>query len=333
MSEAVGSAATASVAALHQPSRRGSWSWSRLLPRRAIEIEVDLELLLGEGTSFLFPQREARPYESSEPHLEIGALRVEAVEALLGGRTRLLVTTLRALQERAPIPAELAGLRISLAVGEEVGFQNLIADLAERGFERVPLVEEVGQFAVRGGSSTSIRSEHRSRCGSSFGETKSRHCAFSTSSISARTARSPKRTSCRWTFSGTRRLPVWFPGPFWNCFRPTPFSYPFIRTTAGSGGPSSTGPGAMSVGFMRNSRPTVSRRILRTPSSTGHRRGGEAHRTGQGRFVRARRAGDFAFLQPSSPDPAGYVAAARVTPCRFGFGRSQSRALRQPRAM
>jgi transcription-repair coupling factor (superfamily II helicase) len=120
-------------------------------PRRAIEVEVDLELLLGEGESFLFPQREARPYESSEPHLEIGALRVEAVEALLGGRTRLLVTTLRALQERAPIPAELAGLRISLRVGEEVGFQKLIADLEERGFERVPLVEEVGQFAVRGG--------------------------------------------------------------------------------------------------------------------------------------------------------------------------------------
>ena len=151
LSGAIGSAATASVAALHEHFS------TRLLvvvapsPRRAIEIEVDLELLLGEGTSFLFPQREARPYESGEPHLEIGALRVEAVEALLGGRTRLLVTTLRALQERAPIPAELAGLRLTLREGEEVGFQTLIGDLAERGFERVPLVEEVGQFAVRGG--------------------------------------------------------------------------------------------------------------------------------------------------------------------------------------
>ena len=151
LSEAVGASATASVAALHQHLS------TRLLvvvapsPRRAIEIEVDLELFLGEGSSFLFPQREARPYESSEPHLEIGALRVEAVEALLGGRTRLLVTTLRALQERAPIPAELAGLRITLRVGEEVGFQKLIDELLERGFERVAMVEEVGQFAVRGG--------------------------------------------------------------------------------------------------------------------------------------------------------------------------------------
>ena len=148
---AVGSAATASVAALHRHLSNRLLVVVAPSPRRAIEAEVDLELLLGEGASFLFPQREARPYESSEPHVEIGALRVEAVEALLGGRTRLLVTTLRALQERAPIPAELAGLRITLRVGEEVGFQDLIGDLADRGFERVPIVEEVGQFAVRGG--------------------------------------------------------------------------------------------------------------------------------------------------------------------------------------
>ena len=148
---AVGSAATASVAALHERFSTRFLVVVAPSPRRAIEIEVDLDLLLGEGTSFLFPQREALPYESNEPHLEIGALRVEAIEALLGGRTRLLVTTLRALQERAPIPANLDGLRISLRVGEEVGFQSLIGDLAERGFERVPIVEEVGQFAVRGG--------------------------------------------------------------------------------------------------------------------------------------------------------------------------------------
>ena len=151
LSGAIGSAATASVAALHEHSSNRLLVAVATSPRRAIEIEVDLELLLGEGKSFLFPQREARPYESSEPHLEIGALRVEAVEALLEGRTRLLVTTLRALQERAPIPAELAGLRLTLRVGEEVGFRTLIGDLAERGFERVPIVEEVGQFAVRGG--------------------------------------------------------------------------------------------------------------------------------------------------------------------------------------
>lgn len=112
---------------------------------------TDLESLLGPSTAFLYPQREALPYESSEPHLEVGALRVEALEGVFSGKARLLVTTLRALQERALVPSSLAELRLTLSVGEEMGFQKLVEALVDRGFERVSLVEEVGQFAVRGG--------------------------------------------------------------------------------------------------------------------------------------------------------------------------------------
>ena len=148
---AVGSASTAVVAALHERFATRVLVVVTPSPQSATNAEADLEVLLGREESFLFPQREALPYESSEPHLEIGGLRVEAVEALLGGRARLLVTTLRALQERAPIPEGLAELRITLRTGGEPGFQRLIQDLDKRGFERVPLVEEVGQYAVRGG--------------------------------------------------------------------------------------------------------------------------------------------------------------------------------------
>ena len=147
---ACGSARTALIASLHR--RTG-----RVLvvvaddPAAAAAAEADLESLLGEGASALYPQREALPYESSEPHLEIGGLRVEAVEALFSGRARLFVSTLRALQERAPVPDRLARLRLTLEVGEDHPFTELVAGLEERGFERVALVEEVGQFAVRGG--------------------------------------------------------------------------------------------------------------------------------------------------------------------------------------
>ncbi len=146
-----GSVGAAAVASLH---RRHP---DRLLvavlpdPGGAAAVEADLESLLGDGHSVLFPQREALPYESDEPHLEIGGLRVEAVEALFTGRARILVTTVRALQERVPVPEGIAQLRLTLRVGEEAGFQTLVDALEERGFERVPLVEEVGQFAVRGG--------------------------------------------------------------------------------------------------------------------------------------------------------------------------------------
>ena len=121
-------------------------------PRDAVGIEADLETLFdGFEQSHLYPQKEALPYEEAEPHLEVGGLRVEAVEALFSGRARILVTTPRALQERVPIPTRLTDLRTTLGVGDHLVFSELPDMLEERGFERVALVEEVGQFAVRGG--------------------------------------------------------------------------------------------------------------------------------------------------------------------------------------
>jgi len=117
-----------------------------------VAAEADLEAVVdGIEESYLYPQKEALPYEETEPHVEIGGLRVEAVEALFSGRAKILVTTPRALQERVPIPARLAKLRQTLQVGDEVAFVDLPRSLEARGFERVALVEEVGQFAVRGG--------------------------------------------------------------------------------------------------------------------------------------------------------------------------------------
>ena len=54
------------------------------LETRGYRVELDeIEAVLDrEDESHLYPQKEALPYEESEPHLEIGGLRVEAVEAL-----------------------------------------------------------------------------------------------------------------------------------------------------------------------------------------------------------------------------------------------------------
>ncbi|MEJ2538920.1 MAG: transcription-repair coupling factor [Gemmatimonadota bacterium] len=147
----VGSAGAATLAALHRRLP------DRILvavlpdPNQAQAVEADLDSLLGEGVSHLFPQRESLPYESEEPHVEIGGLRVEAVEAVFSGEGRILVTTVRALQERVPLPAHLADLRLTLTVGDTLPFTSLVEILEERGFERVAVVEEVGHFAVRGG--------------------------------------------------------------------------------------------------------------------------------------------------------------------------------------
>src|SRR5687768_10457312 len=146
-----GSASALLISALSDASPQRMWVVVTAGPNEADAAEADLQSILGENSVVLYPQRETLPYEAAEHHLEVSGLRVEALEALLTGRTRILVTTARALQERAEIPSGLAELRLTLRVGQSIRPLELIEQLEAMGFERAPLVEEVGEFAQRGG--------------------------------------------------------------------------------------------------------------------------------------------------------------------------------------
>ena len=120
-------------------------------PPEAEAVESDLATLLPEGQTALYPQREALPFEAEEHHVEVSGQRVEALEALLAGRVRVLVTTPRAIQERERIPDALADLRLQLRVGQEIRPADLVGRVEAMGFEQAGLVEQVGEFAARGG--------------------------------------------------------------------------------------------------------------------------------------------------------------------------------------
>ena len=120
-------------------------------PGEAEAVHADLEFLLGPSGSRYFPQRETLPYEDTDPHVEIAGQRIDALAAMLGGRTRLLVTTARGLVERSPIPSRTEGFSIQLRVGGEAALDQLADRLARSGFDRVHTVQELGEFAVRGG--------------------------------------------------------------------------------------------------------------------------------------------------------------------------------------
>jgi transcription-repair coupling factor (superfamily II helicase) len=146
-----GSSPQVLVAALHRARPERLWVLVANSPDQAEQCAADLETLLGAPSVSLFPQRESLPYESAEPHVEIGGLRVEALEKVLAGNAYVLVTTARALQELAPAVAGLTALQIELAVGQEIRPADLATRLDEMGFDRVSTVEEVGQYALRGG--------------------------------------------------------------------------------------------------------------------------------------------------------------------------------------
>jgi len=109
----------------------------------------DLDALLGAGSAALYPPREG--FGEVEPHLEVAGERVETLERLARGEVRVLVTTARAVLERTRLPSAVRSARIELRAGEVHRLESLVAHLTAVGFEPTPLVEEVAQFAVRGG--------------------------------------------------------------------------------------------------------------------------------------------------------------------------------------
>jgi transcription-repair coupling factor (superfamily II helicase) len=110
---------------------------------------ADLHTLIDETPVALYPPREG--FGEVEPHVEVAGERVETLERLGRGEIRVLLTTPRALLERTRLPGALQDLRIELRKGDVRRPSELAAHLEQIGFERVPMVEDVAQFSLRGG--------------------------------------------------------------------------------------------------------------------------------------------------------------------------------------
>ncbi|MFL5577397.1 MAG: CarD family transcriptional regulator, partial [Gemmatimonadaceae bacterium] len=97
----------------------------------------------------LYPPREG--FGEAEPHAEVAGERVETLERIGRGGVRVLLTTARAVLERTRLPRAVQGARLELRKGDVRRPEELAAHLESIGFERVPMVEDVAQFSVRGG--------------------------------------------------------------------------------------------------------------------------------------------------------------------------------------
>jgi hypothetical protein len=99
-----GSLPAALVATLARDLERRMWIVVAADPSEAEAVEADLSTLMEAGLSTLYPQREALPFEEEEHHVEVSGQRVEALEALLAGKVRVLVTTPARSRSRSGSP-------------------------------------------------------------------------------------------------------------------------------------------------------------------------------------------------------------------------------------
>ena len=110
---------------------------------------ADLQAIIDETPVALYPPREG--FGEAEPHAEIAGERVETLERVARGEVRVLLTTARAVLERTRLPTALRGARIEIRKGDVRRPEEIAEHLERIGFERVPMVDDVAQFSMRGG--------------------------------------------------------------------------------------------------------------------------------------------------------------------------------------
>jgi len=100
---------------------------------------------------FEFPPYNMSPLTGLSPHRDVVTKRLQALYALISYKNPIIVTSLEALFFRIwPKNALVRSLEY-LEVGEEVERDTLLKKLQAAGYTRSSLVEEVGDFSVRGG--------------------------------------------------------------------------------------------------------------------------------------------------------------------------------------
>ena len=124
--------------------------------READDLTAELRGVFGDAVA-LFPSWETLPHERLSPGVDTVGARLMVLRRLghpddgrLGPPLRVVVTTVRSLlQPMAPDVAEIEP--VTLTVGAEAEFEDVIARLVELAYTRVDMVGRRGEFAVRGG--------------------------------------------------------------------------------------------------------------------------------------------------------------------------------------
>lgn len=124
--------------------------------READDLTAELTEMLG-GAVTQFPSWETLPHERLSPSADTVGRRLQVLRRLarpddrdLGPELRVVVATVRSLvQPMAPGLGEIDP--VTLRVGSEHDFDDLVARLVELAYTRVDMVGKRGEFAVRGG--------------------------------------------------------------------------------------------------------------------------------------------------------------------------------------
>lgn len=118
--------------------------------RDAEELAAGLAVLAPDLPSAAFPVEALESYLGGSPPLGATATAARTLLALARGGLRILILPARVLAFPLPDPSSLLLRAPTLVQGDMVDRERLARRLAAAGYRRVEVVEEAGEFAVRG---------------------------------------------------------------------------------------------------------------------------------------------------------------------------------------
>ncbi|KEC55116.1 transcription-repair coupling factor [Bartonella koehlerae] len=102
-----------------------------------------------------FPAWDCLPYDRVSPGIAVMARRLSALANIANlrqnPRAAIILTTANAIMQKLPPHEMIETQMIHARVGQPTSMEHLIQFLESNGFERVTVVRDVGEFAVRGG--------------------------------------------------------------------------------------------------------------------------------------------------------------------------------------
>lgn len=124
--------------------------------READDLTAELRGVFGDAVA-VFPSWETLPHERLSPGVDTVGTRLTVLrrlahpdDARLGPPLRVVVTAVRSLLQ--PMSPQLGLMEpVTLTVGLEIDFEEVISRLVELAYTRVDMVGRRGEFAVRGG--------------------------------------------------------------------------------------------------------------------------------------------------------------------------------------
>lgn len=123
--------------------------------QRIAMVEAGLRFASPQIPVLVLPAWDCLPYDRVSPGADAAARRLAAMSAMIALKDAphgaIVLTTGNALVQRMPPADTIAAQNFYARAGAQVSMEELAARLEAQGFERVPTVRAVGEYAVRGG--------------------------------------------------------------------------------------------------------------------------------------------------------------------------------------